>query len=107
MLRASSEICNFIYHHVLTCVLSFSFFLSLSHNLFLFFLILRSSSVPIGYKVKLDKIKVIRSIIIIMKLNLRITKKYSMYVPTRGLCTHRLCEFELIYVFFVINGAMN
>lgn len=36
----------------------------------------------------------------IMKLNLRITKKYSMYVPTRGLCTHRLCEFELIYVFF-------
>lgn len=42
-----------------------------------------------------------------MKLNLRITKKYSMYVPTRGLCTHRLCEFELIYVFFVINGAMN
>lgn len=83
---------------MLTCVLSFSFFLSLSHNLF--FLILRSSSVPIGYKVKLDKIKVIRNIIITMKLNLRITKKYSMYVPTRGLCTHRLCEFELIYVFF-------
>lgn len=37
-----------------------------------------------------------------MKLNLRITKKYSMYVPTRGLCTHRLCEFELIYVFFLL-----
>lgn len=44
-----------------------------------------------------------------MKLNLRITKKYSMYVPTRGLCITytQVMWIRIDLCIFLINGAMN
>lgn len=103
MLRASSEICNFIYHHVLTCVLSFSFFLSLSHNLFLFFfnIEVKFCSGQIRQN-KSDK-----------KYKNNYEIKFKNYKKIQYVCTYtwfvyaQVMWIRIDLCIFLINGAMN